>query len=84
MLSVWDVFLRFGVDVFFGESEVNNIYSFISPVLFSSNQEIFWFDIPVDHVFVVYIFHSPYLQWNSKFDKCTFKNTKNIHKIHIL
>lgn len=62
MLPVWNVFFGLGVDVFFGQAEVNNVDNVLLFIPLPPNEKIFRFYISIDEVFRMHILHSRYLE----------------------
>ena len=48
VLPVWNVFFSFRVDVFFGQTKVNDVDDVVFFVPLPPDEKVFWFDISID------------------------------------
>ncbi len=57
MLPVWNVFFGLWVDVFFGQTKVNDVDDVFLFIPLPSDEKVFRFYISIDEIFRVHIFH---------------------------
>lgn len=61
MLPVRDVFFGLGVDVLFGQPEVDDVNGVLPFAARSAHEKVFWLHVPVDQTAGVNVLHPRYL-----------------------
>lgn len=57
VFPVWNVLVCINVDVELGQAEVDNVNHLVTPQRSPTDQKIFWFDVAVNEVLGMYVFH---------------------------